>query len=268
MKSFFQRIITAIIMVAFVFMAVRFLPGIYFSALLFLIICVAVLEFVKLCQPTIFSYSIVIVNGLIIALSFTFGVPELSLTLIIILVTTGAFFLFSIKTKEYLSTLIRDLGIQFLIFFYLFFPLYFLFEIKSLGPNYLFIFILVVAICDSAAYVIGSIIGRHKIYPVASPNKTLEGLIGAVLFASLAGWFGPILFPLPVPIPFLTALISGAIIGLISQISDPIESLFKRAAGKKDSGSVLPGHGGLLDRLDSYIFCAPVLFFIIKYFWV
>jgi phosphatidate cytidylyltransferase len=62
-------------------------------------------------------------------------------------------------------------------------------------------------------------------------------------------------------------MISAAVIGLFSQLSDPVESLFKRSAGQKDSGTLLPGHGGILDRLDSYIFCAPLLFFLIKYFW-
>ncbi|MEI6614855.1 MAG: phosphatidate cytidylyltransferase, partial [Chrysiogenales bacterium] len=149
--------------------------------------------------------------------------------------------------------------------FYLYLPLYFLLELKKLGANFLFFLILVIAIGDSGAYFVGSVFGKHKIYPVASPNKSLEGLIAAVLTAALSGWLSIWLFPITVKLS--TAMISAAVIGLFSQLSDPVESLFKRAAGQKDSGTLLPGHGGILDRLDSYIFCAPLLFYLIKYFW-
>ena len=125
--------------------------------------------------------------------------------------------------------------------------------------------IFVIAVGDSGAYFVGSFIGKHKIYPIASPKKSLEGLIAAVVFASVSGWLSTMIFP--VRLGVLKALITGGVIGLLSQVSDPIESLFKRAGNKKDSGSILPGHGGVLDRLDSYILCAPALFFLIKYFW-
>jgi phosphatidate cytidylyltransferase len=140
-----------------------------------------------------------------------------------------------------------------------------LFKLKELHPNYLFFLIFVIAIGDSAAYFLGKAFGKHKIYPVASPNKSLEGLIAAVIFAAGSGWLSVILFPVEVKV--WMAVVTGAIIGGLSQVSDPIESLFKRAANKKDSSSLLPGHGGILDRVDSYIFCAPVLFYIIDYFW-
>ena len=118
---------------------------------------------------------------------------------------------------------------------------------------------------DSGAYFVGSVVGKHKIYPIASPKKSLEGLIAAIVTAGLTGWLSIIVFPVEVKV--WLAIVTGAAIGLLSQLSDPIESLFKRAAGKKDSGSLLPGHGGILDRMDSYIFCAPVLFYIITYLW-
>ncbi len=129
----------------------------------------------------------------------------------------------------------------------------------------MFFLIAVIAVGDSGAYFVGSAIGKHKIYPVASPNKSLEGLIAAVITAGLTGWLCIIIFPVKVELPY--AIATAAVIGLFSQLSDPIESLFKRAAGQKDSGSLLPGHGGILDRVDSYIFCAPLLFYIIQYLW-
>jgi phosphatidate cytidylyltransferase len=234
---------------------------------LFLIISAAAMELVKLAQPGTGSKLIILLNGIVIACSFTFGKPDLMLAVVIILVSNGVFFLFSIKQKEQLNTFIKDIGIHFLVIFYLYVPLYFLFKLKELHPNYLFFLILVIAIGDSAAYFIGKPLGKHKIYPVASPNKSLEGLIAAVIFAAASGWLSVVLFPVEVEVKVWIAVVTGAIIGGLSQVSDPIESLFKRAADKKDSGSLLPGHGGILDRVDSYIFCAPVLFYIIYYFW-
>ncbi|MCP4158407.1 MAG: phosphatidate cytidylyltransferase, partial [bacterium] len=222
-------------------------------------------ELVKLAQPATYSMSIIFLSGLFIALSFTRGTPELAPGLILILLINGLFFLFAIRKKEKLDSFIKDIGVHFLTVFYLYFPLYFLFQLKQMGPNYLFFLIAVIAVGDSGAYFVGSAIGKHKIYPVASPNKSLEGLIAAVITAGLTGWLCIIIFPVKVELPY--AIATAAVIGLFSQLSDPIESLFKRAAGQKDSGSLLPGHGGILDRVDSYIFCAPLLFYIIQYLW-
>jgi phosphatidate cytidylyltransferase len=181
------------------------------------------------------------------------------------LLASGLFFLFTVRSRERLEQFVRDWGILFLTTGYLYIPLYFLLELKKLGANYLFFLIFVIAVGDSGAYFVGSALGKHKIYPVASPKKSLEGLIAAIVTAALSGWLATLLFPVAVDIS--TAMLTAAVIGLFSQLSDPVESLFKRAADKKDSGSLLPGHGGILDRMDSYIFCAPLLFYLIRYFW-
>jgi len=157
------------------------------------------------------------------------------------------------------------MGIHLLMIFYLYIPLYFMLKLKELHPHYLFFLIFVIAIGDSAAYFLGRIFGKHKIYPVASPKKSLEGLIAAIVFAAGSGWLSILIFPVEVKV--WLAVVTGGLIGLLSQVSDPIESLFKRAANQKDSGTLLPGHGGILDRVDSYIFCAPILFYIIQYSW-
>jgi phosphatidate cytidylyltransferase len=265
MKEFVTRTITAFVLIIVAYTLIKYVPLVYFSAILFVLISMGAVELVKLSGPKTRSLAIMFLNGLVVAFSFTFGKPDLSLAVIIVLVASGIFFLFSIKRQEDLSEFVRDIGIQFLAVFYLYIPLYFLFKLKELGPNYLFYLIFVIAIGDSAAYFLGRKFGKHKIYPVASPKKSLEGLIAAIIFAAISGLGSILLFPAPVSVQ--AAIITGGIIGLLSQLSDPIESLFKRAANKKDSGSLLPGHGGVLDRVDSYIFCAPVLFYIIYYFW-
>jgi len=265
MKETITRTITAFFLIIAAFALIKYVPPLYFSIVLFLIISAAAVEMVKLAQPGTGSRLIILLNGIIIACSFTFEKPGLMPAVIIILLSNGVFFLFAIKQKEQLNTFIKDIGIHFLVIFYLYVPLYFMFKLKELHPNYLFFLIFVIAIGDSAAYFLGKAFGKHKIYPVASPNKSLEGLIAAVIFAAGSGWLSVILFPVEVKV--WMAVVTGAIIGGLSQVSDPIESLFKRAADKKDSSSLLPGHGGILDRVDSYIFCAPVLFYIIDYFW-
>ncbi|MCK5056643.1 MAG: phosphatidate cytidylyltransferase [Candidatus Aminicenantes bacterium] len=267
MKEFITRTITAFFLIIAAYFWIRFVPGHYFSIILFLLISAGAYELLKLSKPGSHSKIIIFVNGLIIALSFTFGKPDLPLAIMIVIVLTGLFFLFSTTGKEKLDTFVRDIGIHFLIVFYLYIPLYFVFELKKMGPNYLFFLIFVIAVGDSAAYFIGSAIGKHKIYQVASPRKSLEGLIAAIVFAAFSGWLALLIFPVTAPVKIWIAILTGGIIGLFSQLSDPVESLFKRAAGQKDSSSILPGHGGILDRLDSYIFCAPVLFYLVRYLW-
>jgi len=268
MKELLTRTITAFFLIIAAYFLIRFVPEHYFSIILFLLIGAGAYEFLKLSKPATHSKIIIFVNGLVIALSFTFGKPDLLLAIMIVIILTGLFFLLTTTGKEKLDTFVRDIGIHFLIVFYLYIPLYFMFELKKMGPNYLFFLIIVIALGDSAAYFIGSAIGKHKIYKVASPNKSLEGLIAAIVFAGFAGWLALLIFPVTAPVKIWIAVLTGSVTGLFSQLSDPIESLFKRAAGQKDSGSILPGHGGILDRLDSYIFCAPVLFFLIRYLWI
>ena len=265
MKEFLTRTASALFMIMIVYSAVSFLPDIYFSLFLFLIISVSVFEFVNITSPVKRSLPVIYLNGILIGAYFTFGTPGLELVLFLNLFTAAVFFLIGIRNREALVTFVRDIGIHFLTQFYLFFPLYFIFRLRESGSHVLLFLIFVIAIGDSGAYFIGRWIGKHKIYPVASPNKSLEGVIAAFITAGLAGWVSILIFP--IEINSATAVLTGAFIGLLSQISDPVESLFKRAAGKKDSGSILPGHGGFLDRVDSYIFCAPSLYFIVLYIW-
>jgi phosphatidate cytidylyltransferase len=265
MKEFITRTVTAVFLLAGAYALIRFVPVPWFSAVLFLLITMGAFELKRLAGPGKYSGVIVILSGLIVGITFTFDTSYLVPGMILIIVMIGLYFLFAIRKSEDLTTFVRDIGIHFLTVFYLYIPLYFILELKRLGPNYLFFMIAVIAVGDSGAYFVGSAVGKHKIYPVASPKKSLEGLIAAVITAALTGWLSIIVFPVNVEV--WRAIVTGGIIGLLSQLSDPIESLFKRAAKQKDSGTLLPGHGGILDRVDSYIFCAPVLFYIIVYLW-
>jgi phosphatidate cytidylyltransferase len=118
-------------------------------------------------------------------------------------------------------------------------------------------------ICDSAAFFGGKAIGKHKLFPRVSPNKSWEGAIFGLSFAILAMVISKVII-----LDFLSwkdVITIGLIVGIIGQIGDLIESLFKRDAGIKDSSGLIPGHGGIFDRFDSLLYTAPAVLLYIKY---
>jgi phosphatidate cytidylyltransferase len=136
-------------------------------------------------------------------------------------------------------------------------------DLVRVGPWALMLLLAVIMSADSAAYFTGSALGRNKMAPAISPGKTWEGLAGG-----LAGGIVAALvvrrFGLPwMPVGHAVAL--GAAVSLLGTAGDLLESLLKRWAGVKDSGTLFPGHGGMLDRLDSLLFGAPVLYYYFLY---
>jgi len=123
------------------------------------------------------------------------------------------------------------------------------------GTAWMLLLLLVVWGYDSGAYVTGRWLGRRHLIDHISPSKTVEGLVGGLLAATLAAGVGAWLIGLDAWQP----LVIGPIIGLAAQAGDLAESMVKRAAGRKESGFLVPGHGGVLDRIDSFLFAAPVL---------
>ena len=130
--------------------------------------------------------------------------------------------------------------------------------LRGRSPRVVLMLLLIVWVCDSCAYYFGRMFGRRPLAPMVSPKKTWEGsiggLVGATLFGAAAGtwWFLPELGP-------VQGALAGALASTAGQIGDLVESLWKRGAGVKDSGTFLPGHGGFYDRIDSLLFAAPVL---------
>lgn len=118
------------------------------------------------------------------------------------------------------------------------------------GTTWLLLVLLGTAACDSGAYFAGSLLGRHKLIPHISPSKTWEGLVGGVLGAVVAA----LILSAPLGLGVIAALALGLVICLAAVAGDLCESLLKRAAGVKDSGTLIPGHGGVLDRIDSILF--------------
>ncbi|MDP9467202.1 MAG: phosphatidate cytidylyltransferase [Chloroflexota bacterium] len=123
------------------------------------------------------------------------------------------------------------------------------------GSAWMLLLLLVVWGYDSGAYLTGRWLGRRRLIDHISPSKTVEGLVGGLLTATIAAGIGSALIGLEPWQP----LVIGPLIGLAAQAGDLAESMIKRAAGRKESGFLVPGHGGILDRLDSFLFAAPVL---------
>jgi phosphatidate cytidylyltransferase len=123
------------------------------------------------------------------------------------------------------------------------------------GAAWALTLILVVWGYDTGAYMTGRLIGRRRMLDHISPSKTIEGLVGGLVLATIAAGIGAVLVGLEPWHP----LVIGPVVGVAAQAGDLAESMLKRAAGRKESGFLVPGHGGILDRIDSFLFAAPVL---------
>jgi phosphatidate cytidylyltransferase len=110
---------------------------------------------------------------------------------------------------------------------------------------------------DSAAFFVGRSLGRHKLLAAISPGKTWEGVAGGLIFAVIAA----VILTRPIAVPWYHAIALGVLTGIASQLGDLAESLLKRQTHVKDSGIIMPGHGGILDRIDSLLFAVLVIYF-------
>jgi phosphatidate cytidylyltransferase len=126
------------------------------------------------------------------------------------------------------------------------------------GSKLVYFLLLVVWLGDSGAYYVGKTFGKHKLSPRISPKKTIEGLMGGVAASVITAVV--IHFTFFREFPLHHAIIAGVILSIAGVIGDLTESMWKRSADVKDSGTLLPGHGGFLDRFDSILFTAPILY--------
>jgi phosphatidate cytidylyltransferase len=136
---------------------------------------------------------------------------------------------------------------------------------EEVGPDLIFFLYLVVWGGDAAAYYVGSLLGRHPLSPLVSPRKTVEGAVagaaGSVVAALAArAWFFQ-------PLRVGDAVLAGLLLAAVGILGDLVESMWKRGSGLKDSASLVPGHGGLLDRCDSLLFGGPILYYYFL-FWL
>ena len=173
-------------------------------------------------------------------------------------------FLFRIRA---IADAAREMAFAMLAFLYIPFLLMHLVLLRQTpyGVQWLLVLMLIVMTNDSAAYYTGCAFGKHRLYPLVSPKKSVEGALGG-LGGSIAGTLLAHFTFFP-QLTLADALLTAIFIGILGQTGDLFESLLKRSFGVKDSGTIFPGHGGVLDRLDSIIFAAPAAYYYVIYFF-
>ncbi len=263
-----KRTLTAAVLLGGLFAIIQYAPDWVFFLFGAAFVLAALLEFYNLVgkkdlRP---QKALGTVIAVLVLLTFYFRTIPLDGALCAGILVAGFYYVATINFPEKLAFFPASFATTLIGVFYVAFPLGFLFRIRlEQGPFYLYFLAGIVFLGDTGAFFIGKPFGRHKMTPIASPNKSWEGSAGGFLFAVGGALLARFLL-LP-SVPFATAVLTAIVVHAAAQVSDPLESLFKRAVGVKDSSNSLPGHGGFLDRIDSLILAGPLFYFIVKLFW-
>jgi len=254
-----KRVVTALIAIPPLIGVICFTP-VYVLALLLMVVALASLhEFYRMIRPPVQKGLMIITYVLIVFLFSSLILREhfyVAILPLFFMIPFGSMLLSSSRD----NLLKRDgIGLTIVGPFYVCLPLMLLLLIARLPQGNLWILYLLSVIFagDTASFYVGRRFGKHGLIHV-SPGKTWEGSVGGLLAnAVIAGIFGSIFFP---SLSLASIMVLAISIGISGQIGDLVESLFKRSSDLKDSGTLLPGHGGLLDRIDSLLFAIPVLY--------
>lgn len=254
-----QRLITGII-AGGLFIGMCLLGGIWFHLLLTVMALVAYYEFVKMIGAsstsgsTMFGYAGVIffmmpwnLLGITAPISMERGIWLLLLF----------FLLITVFTKNKID--IRSISLQFTGIIYIGIGFLFMSISRASEDGYGLMWTFLLLSCiwgsDAGAYFVGRAMGKNKLWPAISPNKTIEGAIGGILISMIISFVFAIIFSDQLGLG--RALLIGLSCACVGQLGDLVQSAYKRVYGIKDSGSLLPGHGGILDRCDSWIIVFP-----------
>ncbi|HEX9940865.1 MAG TPA: phosphatidate cytidylyltransferase [Thermoanaerobaculia bacterium] len=262
-----QRLLTAVLATPIALAAVFWLPGWWFFVFMALVIDWAAFEYLAIVRPRAprAPLRLLLVLAPLAAYAISFALtnstdtPVLRLHVLagalVISIGLGTLLLFS---RTPLEETIPALGILGFGIPYFALPIASVYCLRQIDPWVVFLLLAIVWLGDTAAYYVGSRIGRHKLAPVISPKKSWEGAAAGFVMAAVAAVVWTLLRLGRLDFGVLAAALATAV---AAQIGDLVESMIKRGSGVKDSGSVLPGHGGLLDRMDALLFAAPVLLF-------
>ncbi|QKY69056.1 phosphatidate cytidylyltransferase [Lentibacillus sp. CBA3610] len=258
-----QRIQTSIL--AFlIFIPLVVIGGIIFELFVYLLAVIALMELTRMRNttngylPVIFSVIFLVLLLLPESVGILQGIekPELLMLFVLILLS------YTVVAKNKFT--FDDAGFILLTIVYVGMGFYYLIETRdgnsASGLANLFYVLVVIWATDTGAYFFGRAFGNRKLWPKISPNKTIEGAIGGIVLATLVGIIFHIAYPFSYDIIIIIAV--TILVSIAGQIGDLVESAYKRYYDVKDSGKLLPGHGGILDRLDSLLFVLPLLHFI------
>ena len=255
-----RRIYTILVLAPLVYGVIRYLPPLAFSGAVVLAGGLALFEFYRMCFGGR-SHSLLIGIGLtgFAALILVTHRPDILVP--ILLATLIGIISVPLLSRVSLEQSLRDSAVTLFGVLYLGLTLSTLSMTRLLpqGEWLIFFLLLVTWASDTGAYYVGTLYGRHRLAPTISPKKTVEGLVGgffgAIIVAYAARWWF-----LP-ELSSLDCLILATLLTITGLWGDLTESAMKRSVGMKDSGGILPGHGGMLDRLDSLLFTAPVFYY-------
>lgn len=261
-----KRLPTAVVLISLIFVCIQFLSDLAFFLIIQILILASLWEFYNLASKRHHAPQKILgcALALVLGLSFFFVSFPLGLALFVAVALAGIYFVLSVNKVEKLAGFPSSIALTFFGAVYLSFTLNHFYYLRiEKGPSWIYFLFAVIFIGDTGAYAIGSWWGRHKMAPLASPRKTWEGSFGGVVSACLGGAAAQqILLPDAI---LWKAVLLAFIVHAFAQVSDPLESLFKRAAGVKDSSNALPGHGGFLDRVDSLVLAAPLFYYLLEY---
>lgn len=265
--NFIQRAITGILFVVIMGGALIIGP-ITYAVLMTAIITLSTLEFCKILRASGFqphTHLALMVNVLAFMMGFFICYSALDARVLLMLVgLIWIIFLFELFGKNEQPAIVIANTLLCTIYIGMPFALFNLLVFK--GEVYDFwpiVSLFALAwINDTGAYLCGITMGRHKLYERISPKKTIEGFVGGVLFTIAGSWF----------LHYISGtelwfcILCGLIVAIVGTCGDLIESMFKRSVNIKDSGNILPGHGGILDRFDAILFSAPLVSLLYYYF--
>lgn len=261
-----KRIYTGMVLILLLYLMVQYLSAFGFFIMASASIVIAQLEFYEFYFKNRFAPPLLvgILFGLLVAMSFYFGdlfsERELIANIVIGLLVFVTLYGGKVETSLF------DVSITLFGVFYIAWLLGHMIMIRDFlnGKSLLFFLFLVTYSSDTGAYFIGKAFGEKKLCPNISPNKTCVGAVGGVLSSLAMAVIANRL--LGTSFALIDILWLGFMLSVVGQVGDLAESMLKRSAGVKDSGSLIPGHGGFLDRIDSLIFTAPVYYYYVFFF--
>lgn len=254
-----QRVITAVVALA-IFLPILYVGGIWIEIAAAFLALVALSEIFIMRRKIIVSLEALI--GALGVLSVTLPdasfkwLPETLTRVDLLGLAIAALLVVTVISKN--KTSYDDIGVTALSMIYIGTGFHYLATVRNAEGLGLLMFALgIVWLTDSGAYIFGRAFGKHKLWPAISPNKTWEGSIGGVLIAMVFAAIYTYFVPLGHGIPMMLTI--AFVLSIWGQLGDLAESALKRYYGVKDSGKILPGHGGILDRFDSLLFVLPML---------